>query len=156
MTKFGPISVNNWNSTCKSPNHQDFMAKITKSPHFFEVNHHHHTFLKSPNHQFFGVQITKSPAIFGLNHQSPKTLVPPHFIIWVWRNSFFWQTKFELKVVCQKNEFLQTYIMKCYFEPTCHSGNTIWSQEKLLLKIWMSKRNRNLSSWQKKWEKSLG
>ena len=72
-----PTSANTWNFTCKSPNHQDFTAKITKSPLFFEVNHHHHTFLESPNHQLFLVQITKSPFNFGLNHQSPKRLVPP-------------------------------------------------------------------------------
>ena len=78
LMKFNPTSANNWNVTCKSPNHQDFIAKITKSPLFFEVNHHHHTFLESPNHQLFLVQITKSPFNFGLNHQSPKRLVPPH------------------------------------------------------------------------------
>ena len=77
--KFDPTSANNWNFTCKSPNHHFFIAKITKSPVFFEVNHYHHTFLESPNHQLFLVQITKSPFNFGLNHQSPKRLVPPLF-----------------------------------------------------------------------------
>ena len=54
------------------------MAQITKSPHFFEVNHHHHPFLESPNHHPFLALITKSPPIFGLNHHSPQRLVPPH------------------------------------------------------------------------------
>ena len=71
--KFDPTSANNLNFTCKSPNRQDFISKITKSPLFFEVNPHHHTFLESPNHQLFLVQITKSPFFLG---KSPS----PHLL----------------------------------------------------------------------------
>ena len=71
MVKLGEKSQNGQNHhhhpKCKSPNHQTFMARITKSPHFFEVNRHHDPFLESPNHRPFLASIT--------NHH--KYLSPP-------------------------------------------------------------------------------
>ena len=56
-----------------SKNHQDFKVRITKSPSFFGLNHHHHNLSKSPNHHKIYTPFTISPTDFGLNHQSPNT-----------------------------------------------------------------------------------